>query len=125
MSEVTQKPGSNPGIIEFAKQVIGSLLIFNGGAIVALLTLYGNLLAKASDASVTIPSLTTSITPFAIGVIAGLICAILAYFSQSLYKSGTPSKRYKITYWSGVFVALVSLFAFAYGAWHALSTIKI
>ena len=73
-------------VIDFVTLSIKSLLLFNGGAIIALLTFYGNVLSKSDTAKlISAHNLSNAIGFYIIGVGAGLLCSMSAYFTQVLF----------------------------------------
>lgn len=73
-------PG-HAGAVAIAIAGINALILTNGGAAVALLAFYGDVLSSGGGlASPTL--LKFALIAFALGVFAGSACAILAYLSQ-------------------------------------------
>lgn len=67
----------------YALAIIRSLLLFNGGGVLSLLTFYGNILVR-SDIKVASAGLTEAFELFLYGVVAALVCGMVSYFSQFL-----------------------------------------
>jgi hypothetical protein len=72
---------SSEATISFAVLTIKSFLLFNGGAIIGLLTLYGSLPTQNVNSGMFIDG----IRLFVFGVSAGLCCALSAYLTQLYY----------------------------------------
>lgn len=79
------------GAINLGAQTIKSLELVNGGAVLALLTFYGNV-AVGAPAAVDIDRswLTPALLNFASGVVWAVLCSILAYLSQ-LFSATKPT----------------------------------
>ncbi len=71
------------GAITLAAQTIKSLEIVNGGAAIAILTFYGNLVSSSdTDVPIDKPSIVVALTVFGGGVLFATLCSIFAYLSQ-------------------------------------------
>ncbi len=84
------------GVISFATLSIKSLLLFNGGAILALLTFYGNVLTHPDSTLIDASMLGQSVKSFVIGVIAGLVCSMSAYITQATYLEVEDEQKGKL-----------------------------
>lgn len=67
----------------FGAQTIKSLEIVNGGAAIAILTFYGNVLSRSNSAfEFNRAALTASLLFFGLGVLSAVLCSVFAYISQ-------------------------------------------
>jgi hypothetical protein len=83
--------------ISFAVLTIKSFLLFNGGAVIGLLTLYGTLPSQSVNSGMFVDG----IRLFVFGVIAGLCCALSAYLTQLHYTLSALIKM-RVGYETGV-----------------------
>ncbi len=70
------------GAISLAQECLRALHIANGGAVIALLTFYGNIAAQGRAAMISLEPLTTALNFFASGLVCGLLASALGYVSQ-------------------------------------------
>lgn len=113
-------------IIEFAHSSIRSLLLLNGGALIAILSLLANLMSKGS-ATVPTGQLIAGLRYSVFGYVLGLACAaaaaMVAYLSQSFFTAAADDAvdeavRAKADMWAqrlrvaGVVTCIVGLAAF-------------
>jgi hypothetical protein len=87
---------SSEATISFAVLTIKSFLLFNGGAVIGLLTLYGSLPVQSVNSGMFIDG----IRLFVFGVIAGLCCALSAYLTQ-LHYTLSSLIRMRVAYETG------------------------
>lgn len=135
-----------------ADAAMKALMLANGGAMVALFTFIGNLMAKAANGR--IPFHTTSLwiafACFVGGLVAALLCHICAFLSQDRFFKQTMQEAWRqqeaairkeattisalelrlfrqgmTIYFAGIGLSLVSLTAFAVGCGFALSGVLI
>lgn len=66
----------------FAKIALNAMVLLNGGAIIALLTFYGNFLIKTS-AELNISRLSYGVASYAIGLITALIACAIGFWCQN------------------------------------------
>lgn len=114
-------------VLEAGKSALHSLLIVNGGAVVALLGVMSNLAGKPSGAMLA-KYLALPLLQFGIGVLVGALGFAFRYFSQACYATSKAEKdRYQV--WGDRFryAAILSalsgyvLFGFAMvNAYHAV-----
>jgi len=107
------------GAISLGLQTIRSLELVNGGAVLALLTFYGNV---ATNSSATIKIDVTWLNPallnFASGVVWAVSCSILAYLAQ-LYTATKPEWSFveQVLRTCAIVCGLVSVGLFALGVY--------
>jgi hypothetical protein len=70
------------GAIELGQQTLKSLELVNGGAVIAILSFYGNVVKDGSTAPIDPTALTHGLASFATGLGAAVLAAIFAYLSQ-------------------------------------------
>jgi hypothetical protein len=78
-------------VLDAGKSALQSLLIINGGAVIALLGVLSNLVGKANGPDFAI-RLALPLLLFGIGVLAGAIGFALRYFSQACYSESDGDK---------------------------------
>jgi hypothetical protein len=110
------------GTIDLAKQSLKSLELLNGGAAIALLTFYGNVLSRSNA---TIPfdkaEVARGLLSFGIGLGCGLLATILAYVSQ-LIAATTQSKSEVHVRIGAILFGLASAVAFILGTLYSASS---
>ncbi len=138
--------------MSIADAAMKALMLANGGAMVALFTFIGNLMAKASAAKLpfSTQSLWVAFACFVGGLVAALLCHIAAFVSQDRFynqsvreawrtqEAAVRSVRTSISkvemriyrqgttaYLVGIGLAVVSLVAFAVGCGFALAGVLI
>ncbi|HXW26222.1 MAG TPA: hypothetical protein VEK73_15870 [Xanthobacteraceae bacterium] len=111
-----------------------SLILLNGGAILAMLALIGNLYGRAADPPLRITDFRGPLILFTFGLIATLFASFFGYFnfffSQRHYASPAvmrsaapkPSRQMKATSLAAVAFAVISLALFAVGV---LSVVRV
>ena len=107
------------GTIDLAKEGLRALHLANGGAVVALMTFYGNIAAKGSASTIAVDQLACALNRFAWGLIAGLVTSAIGYLSQleaATKRDGGGEILYR--YLALVFAA-ISLGLFAIGTYQA------
>lgn len=114
-------------VLEAGKSALHSLLIINGGAVIALLGVFSNLVGKPGDALLA-KYLALPLIQFGVGVLCGAIGFAFRYLSQACYSdSGDEKDKYQA--WGDRFryMAILSavagyvLFGFAItNAYHAV-----
>ncbi|MDE1967506.1 MAG: hypothetical protein KGI92_01250 [Alphaproteobacteria bacterium] len=110
-------------VIDFANSAIKLLVLVNGGAVIAILTFLGNLVAKQDSDTAVVGASGFAITYFVVGLAAAVTAAAAAYLSQVCFTELSTEKRKKG--WGNLFraiglaTALVSLICFSVGAWVA------
>jgi hypothetical protein len=78
------------GAIQLGQQTLKSLELANGGAVVAILTFYGNVLKEGGAMALDRPSLTKALVVFAGGLFSALLAAIMGYVGQVTVATSTP-----------------------------------
>jgi len=78
-------------VLEAGKSALQSLLIINGGAVVALLGVLSNLVGKTNGSEFAV-RLALPLLLFGIGVLAGAIGFALRYLSQACYSESDEEK---------------------------------
>lgn len=105
-------------VLEAGKSALHALLIINGGAVVALLGVFSNILGK-KDSELLAQSLALPLLFFGAGVLSGALGFAFRYFSQNAYaKSFQTSSRSErggdFFRFLAVFSALGGYLAFGY-----------
>ena len=80
------------GVFDVAMLAMKSLLIFNGGAIIALLTFFGNFIARNPERSSSIAALADSILLYIVGVALALFSIMLTYLTLEIILRGRVRK---------------------------------
>lgn len=112
--------------LEAGKSALHSLLIINGGAVIALLGVLSNLVGKPNGALLA-GYLALPLIQFGLGVLCGGLGFALRYFSQDCYGNASETNRYENWGHGFKYAAVVSallgylLFGFAItNAYHAI-----
>jgi len=105
-------------LISISVELLKSLLLLNGGAIVALLAYLG----QATNGPAVAKHATCSLTWFIAGLVLSALAFIGSYLTQlSLYNEGVHPDKYKGSHmpwlWSTFGISFLSLVAFAVGAY--------
>jgi len=79
-------------VLEAGKSALQTLLIINGGAVVALLGVMSNLAGKLGGDTLA-RYLALPLLQFGIGVLAGALGFAFRYFSQACYAESTPQQK--------------------------------
>lgn len=107
------------GAINIGAQTIKSLELINGGAVIAVLTFYGNVLSSSpGEIDIDRSWLTPALLNFASGVAWAVLCSILAYLSQ-LFSATKPawSRTEQVLRGGAVLAGLVSAGLFVLGVY--------
>lgn len=129
------------GAIELGQQVLKSLELANGGAVIAILTFYGNAVKGGSEAAIDPVWLTRALGAFATGLVIAILAAAFAYLSQLIAATGEPGEvgtdatkehadRRKAEHWSialraiAIGAAFISLAAFGVGTQRSIHALK-
>ncbi len=80
------------GVFDVAMLAMKSLLVFNGGAIIALLTFFGNFIARNPERSASIVALADSILFYVIGAALALVSTMLTYLTLEVILRGRVRK---------------------------------
>lgn len=102
--------------IAFAQDALRGIVLLNGGAVIALLTFFGQAWSKNETQALLVMSfLRTGLIYFAFGALAGIIAQGLAYLSQQYFVEehrnwGINFRRASISF------AMSGVFFFGYGA---------
>lgn len=124
MSENSRFQTLEAASIEAAKEGIKALLILNGGACVALLSLISNIAASEHvrpDFLVLVPASATSLVLFALGAGLTIVAWIFAYLSNQRYANATLNPLNAAWSWgvnlnrAGLMAVAASLAAFVWG----------
>jgi hypothetical protein len=119
--------------IRIGQQTLKSLELVNGGAIIAILTFYGNVVKDGSRVPIDLQLLTWGLKAFSGGLVAAVLAAICAYLSQlgeatsepdapmqpeqaAMHKERAVALARKVRFASIIF-GLVSCAAFGVGTW--------
>lgn len=115
-------------VLESGKSALHSLLIINGGAVIALLGVMSNLVGKPAGATFA-KYLALPLIEFGVGVLCGAVGFAFRYFSQACYSESAGNRDSKYYKWGDGFryVAILSalvgyiLFGFAItNSYHAV-----
>jgi len=148
-AEATERLKFQNGIADAAMK---ALMLANGGAMVALFTFIGNLMAKASNGKIPFDTqgLWVAFACFVGGLVAALLCHICAFLSQDRFFNQAMREAWRqqeaairkqpteisalelrlfrqgmVIYLAGILLSVVSLVAFAVGCGFALSGVLI
>lgn len=80
------------GVFDVAMLAMKSLLVFNGGSIIALLTFFGNLIARNPERSSSIAQLGDSILFYVVGASLALLSIMLTYVTMEVILRGRVQK---------------------------------
>lgn len=125
------KVTSLEAVFKFAELAIRGIILINGGAALALLAFFGHAVSATTNNASEMPikldvavKLMPSMGWFLTGTSAGVITAMLAYFSQGFFTGYNEkgNQRGTIIQIIAIFVAFVGIAAFCYGGWTAVST---
>lgn len=115
------------GIKGFATLSIKSLLFFNGGAVLALMTFLGNVLTKSSVVRFQVISFEDALFWFSAGIASALLCSMIAYIAQVVVYEAEGS--YVIIGYglriTGVFLAILSFVCFCFGSFTAIDALNL
>jgi hypothetical protein len=113
------------GAIDLALISIRSLIIVNGGAVIALLTFSGNLLARG-EAPAMASAIAASMTNFLEGLILSLFTCLTSYLTQVAFSElprspeNNKARRWgSLIRWLAIAGGMGSLLAFSLGAYRA------
>ena len=109
-------------VVGFATTAIRSLFLLNGGAVIAILAFYGDVLAGGGSlpAGLRPAGLVAALAFFVAGLVAAFGCAASAYLGQMAF---AESGRRRLAHWLRVLALLAaagSVGCFALGAYRAL-----
>jgi len=109
-------------VVGFATTAIRSLFLLNGGAVIAILAFYGDVLAGGGSlpAGLRPAGLVAALAFFVAGLVAAFGCAAAAYLGQMAF---AESGRRRLAHWLRVLALLAaagSVGCFALGAYRAL-----
>lgn len=114
-------------LMGYGHTMLRFVFVANGGAIVAILTFLGDLMARGSE----VPSMRLPVAIFVVGLVLGGVGDFLAYMTQlSLFGEhlsdvdATGWKSHQPWLRSTIFVILLGVAAFAAGALIAVSRLK-
>ena len=112
-------------LITISFEVLRSLLLLNGGAIIALLAYLG----QAKNGAEIAKHATYPLSWFVGGLILSLMAFIGSYLTQlALYQESVHSETYKGSHtrwlWPSIVVGFLSLVAFAVGAFSAVAVLS-
>jgi hypothetical protein len=139
------------GVKDFSSNAIRMLYVLNGGALIALLALIGNIYSKIIPGDQLLhfekflKAILPAFLPFAVGLLLAGIVSALAYANYSSIEASFPnsSRLYlwlkgeevkqtvlarqmpTITARVGFFIALLSLGAFGWGCWRVYQAFEI
>ena len=112
------------GVLEFSYILIRSLILVNGGAIIAILTLVGTAWQKETLVIAVLPN----ILYFNTGIILALACCLTAYCMQVIVTEYFTSK-FMLTIAGflrllAIIFAMISIAAFAFGSHQTINAAK-
>jgi hypothetical protein len=114
------------GLIQLSAGALRFGALVNGGAVVALLALIGNLIGSGAD----VPDLKWPLTCFIIGITVAGLAQVTAYFTQlALYEESALSKpesglyQHRTFLYMSLALVLLSIGLFCFGAFLATTTL--
>jgi hypothetical protein len=108
-------------VVSFATAAIRSLFLLNGGAVIAILAFYGDLLAGGGGAVVPRPAaLVAALALFIAGLIAAFLCAAAAYLGQLVFVEAGRQRLARALRGFALLGAAASVTLFGLGAFRAL-----
>jgi Flp pilus assembly CpaE family ATPase len=107
------------GAIRLGGQTIKSLELVNGGAVIAVLTLYGHLAISGQSVMLDRRAMERALVCFATGVGCAVGTSILAYLSQLAAAQVAPVWLDQRGRNAAIVLGLLSLGAFIAGVWQA------
>lgn len=115
-------------VVQFASTAIKTLLLVNGGAVIAMLALLGNLWTKESNGQVVAQRvaglLQVPMSLFVAGLVAAAMTAAGAYLSQHFF-SHKWDRTGRILQWASVAFAAAGIASFAGGAYCAVGAFSV
>jgi hypothetical protein len=110
--------------IEFSQILIRSLILLNGGAILAILTFIGNF-AERPEMQGQLAQISGSIGSFVVGLGLALVGTLLAYltmvFQRGRLGEGASKALHAGAWFAGMLALIASFVYFALGAYGALA----
>lgn len=109
-------------IIGFATLVIKSLILINGGALIALLTFFGNIAGKGHK----IPNnISCPFMLFSCGLGFAILCAMFAYVFQSIEIEAGKATRLKLSWPLRIISCALAVFSLVFFISGSFSSIKV
>lgn len=123
-----------PQVIELQKIAINLVTIANGGAIIAILSLIGNVFGKSipAESIIDMHKIKLAVACFAAGMFLGVLASVLALFWAHMRTRTLPSWEWAKHAWQWAadtlppfypIVLLLSVIAFCAGSWIAASAL--
>ena len=109
--------------VAFAQDALRGIVLINGGAVIALLTFFGQAWSNSpADARIVILSLRLALMLFVFGVLSGIVAQGLAYLSQQAF---VREDRRSGQVWRNacILMSVGGIYFFAHGAFAAVSSI--
>ena len=109
-----------------ASTVIKALLLFNGGAILGILSFIAQSKDNASM-KLSVNKVADAMALFGGGAIAALACAFLTFMAASMHAHAQLNQGYDKSLGVrtvGIWLALFSIFLFSFGIWSAVAGIR-
>ncbi|MFI4949601.1 MAG: hypothetical protein ACHP7A_01015 [Caulobacterales bacterium] len=130
------------GAIDLGKQVLKSLELVNGGAVIAILTFYGNVVKDGSRVPIDPSMLSSGLRWFAGGLVLAVAASCFAYLGQLTEATSAPkvggvgqatdprTSKNSETFGIGlrvvaIILAVLSLAAFACGTWSTSGSLRM
>ena len=113
-------------LISFSTEVLRSLVLLNGGAIIALLAYLG----QAREGATLAQYAKYPLAGFVSGLVSAILAFIASYFTQlALYNESVHSKKYegvkhRPCLWIVIALVLGSVFAFTFGAFSSIDVLS-
>ena len=79
------------GAIKLGQQTLKSLEFANGGAVVAILSFYGNVASRSGYVPIDRAEISRALVVFASGLAVALVAAVLAYLGQLFVATSEPN----------------------------------
>lgn len=107
------------GAIDLAKEFLRALHLANGGAVIGLLTFYGNIAAQGKASTIAVDRLALALNLFAWGLTAGLVTSALGYLSQLIVATCEGSHWETRLRHTAIACAAISIGLFVAGTYQA------
>jgi len=111
---------------EQASTVIKAMLLFNGGALLAILSFIAQYSKSDKFFPVSLPRIVDAMAIFGAGAIAALACLFFNFMAASMHAHSQGNSGYDQSMYvrlAGVGLALMSFFLFTFGVWAAVSAL--
>lgn len=108
--------------IAFAQDALRGIVLLNGGALIALLALFGQVWSKdASEASLVMATLKPGLLLFLCGTLSGIAAQGMAYLAQQSFVEGRRALGRNLHH-VVVLLSLSGMYFFAHGSFRSISS---